>query len=208
MKRIVMTAAALVFLGVAAFTYAPIISGQAASGQAGAGWTSLFDGKTLDQFTPIGDGKWRIADGVIEASGGMGGFLVTKRPFGDFEFRTEFWVTPDANSGVFIRASNPKQVTATNAYEVNIFDTRPDQSFRTGGIVDVARPLAFINTGNQWNRFEITARGSRLMVRLNDMLMVDTEDTKFARGPIALQAGAGTVRFRNVQVRELTPAKR
>jgi hypothetical protein len=30
---------------------------------------------------------------------------------------------------------------------------------------------------------------------------VDVMDTKHARGPIALQAGVGTVKFRNVQIR-------
>jgi hypothetical protein len=31
--------------------------------------------------------------------------------------------------------------------------------------------------------------------------MVDVTDTKHARGPIALQYGAGTVKFRNVRIR-------
>jgi hypothetical protein len=33
--------------------------------------------------------------------------------------------------------------------------------------------------------------------------MVDTTDDQFASGPLALQSGAGTVRFRNVQIRSL-----
>ena len=33
--------------------------------------------------------------------------------------------------------------------------------------------------------------------------MVDVEDSQFASGPIALQYGAGVVKFRNVRVREL-----
>jgi hypothetical protein len=86
---------------------------------------------------------------------------------------------------------------------VNIFDTRPDQSYRTGGIVDVAKPASVINTGNKWNTLEITAKGPRLVVRMNGMQMVDVEDKKFARGPFALQAGVGVVRFKNVQIREL-----
>ena len=31
--------------------------------------------------------------------------------------------------------------------------------------------------------------------------MVDVQDTKHARGPVALQYGAGTVKFRKVEVR-------
>ena len=166
-----------------------------------AGWKTLLDGKTMDQWTPIGMANWRPVDGAIQADNGMGGFLVSKVPYGDFELRAEFWVTPDANSGIFIRGEDPKQITAMNAYEVNIFDMRPDQTYRTGGIVDVAKPMSMVNAGNQWNTFEITAKGPRLVVRLNNMPMVDVQDTKHARGVIALQAGAGTVKFRKVEIR-------
>lgn len=171
-----------------------------AASQAAAGWTTLFDGSNLNNFNPIGTANWRIAEGAVEANMGTG-FLVTKASYGDFEFRAEIWVNPEANSGVFIRCSNPKEVTAMNAYEVNIFDMRPDPAYRTGAIVNVAKPASMVNAGNRWNTLEIGAKGARLTVRLNGMSMVDVEDKKFASGPIALQYGAGIVKFRNVQIR-------
>ena len=58
-----------------------------------------------------------------------------------------------------------------------------------------------INAGGQWNSYEITARGNRMVVVLNGTQVVDTTDDQFASGPIALQYGAGTVRFRNVRIR-------
>jgi hypothetical protein len=173
----------------------------AALAQAPAPWRTLLDGTNMNQWTPLGSANWRVVDGTIQADNGMAGFLVSKESYGDFELRAEFWVSPDANSGIFIRCSNPKEVTAANSYEVNIFDTRPDQTYRTGGIVDIAKPASMVNAGNQWNTFEIVAKGPRLVVRLNGMPMVDVQDTKHPRGPIALQAGAGTVRWRNVQIR-------
>jgi hypothetical protein len=43
-----------------------------------------------------------------------------------------------------------------------------------------------------------------MTVVLNGVTTVrDAEDAKFARGPIALQYGAGVVRFRNVRIRPL-----
>ena len=170
-------------------------------GQAG-GWVRLFDGKTLSQWTPVGNANWKVVSGEIWSTDG-GGFLLSKQTYTNFEIRADFWVTPDANSGIFIRCQDPAKVGAATCYEVNIFDTRPDQSYRTGGIVDVAKPASVINTGNKWNTLEITAKGPRLMVRMNGMQMVDVEDKKFARGPFALQAGVGVVRFKNVQIREL-----
>jgi hypothetical protein len=131
------------------------------------------------------------------------GFLVTPVSYTDFQITADFWVTDDANSGIFIRCSDPKTITAMNAYEVNIYDKRPDQSYRTGGIVDVAKPMAMVNTGGKWNTIDVTARGTKLTVLINNMKMVDVDDKKFASGPIALQYGAGTVKFKNVRLRRL-----
>jgi hypothetical protein len=166
------------------------------------GWTSLFDGSTLKGWNVVGNANWSVADGAIQASMGTG-FLVTPAPYRDFQITLEFWVTDDANSGVFIRCADPKTISATNSYEVNIYDKRPDQSYRTGGIVDVAKPASVVMTGGKWNTFDITARGTKLTVILNGMKMVDVDDAKYANGPIALQYGAGTVKFRNVRVRAL-----
>jgi hypothetical protein len=84
---------------------------------------------------------------------------------------------------------------------VNIYDTRPDQAYRTGGIVHVASPTSVINAGGRWNTYQIVARGQRLAVTLNGIRVVEVEDSQFADGPIALQYGAGVVKFRNVRIR-------
>ncbi len=165
-------------------------------------WTTLFDGSSLDGWNAIGNANWELVDGVVQATSGNG-FLVSEGSYGDFELRVEFWVDEPANSGVFIRCADAQNVTATNSYEVNIYDTRPDPTYRTGAIVNVAPPQSTIDAGGQWNTFEITARGPRLIVVLNGVQTVDVEDGQFTQGPIALQAGGGTVRFRTVQVRTL-----
>jgi hypothetical protein len=100
-----------------AFAGLPIISfARHAFGQANAGWVTLFDGNNLENFAPIGDANWRIVDGAVEADRGNG-FLVSKNSYGDFEVRAEFWTSPDANSGIFIRCEDPTKVTAQNGYE-------------------------------------------------------------------------------------------
>ena len=170
-----------------------------------AGFTTLFDGTTLKGWNMVGDANWEVVDGTLQATKGAGGFLVTPTAYGDFEFTTEIWVSDDANSGVFVRSEDPKNITAMNAYEVNVYDKRPDQTYRTGAIVDVAKPMAQINAGGRWNTLEITARGSRIQVTMNGMKTVDIEDKSHARGAVALQYGQGStmVRFRNVRIRSL-----
>jgi hypothetical protein len=185
----------LVLLGFAGFQPAYVTSGQ-------ANFTTILEGTTLKGWDVVGNANWSVADGAVQATMGTG-FLVTPMSYGDFQLTADFWVTDDANSGIFIRCSDPKTITATNAYEVNIYDKRPDPAYRTGGIVDVAKPMAMITTGGKWNTIDITARGTKLIVVMNGMKMVDVDDKKYARGPIALQYGAGTVKFKNVRLRTL-----
>ncbi|HEX7080415.1 MAG TPA: DUF1080 domain-containing protein [Gammaproteobacteria bacterium] len=167
------------------------------------GWLTLFNGTDLSNWSVVGDGNWRVEDGAIAADESTGSFLVSNMSFGDFELELEFWVNTEANSGVFLRCMNPQSIDETSCYEVNIYDTRPDQTYRTGAIVNLAEPSQFVYTGGQWNRYQISAVGNRLKVTLNGRDLVDVEDARLTAGPIALQHGSGTVKFRNVRIREL-----
>jgi Domain of Unknown Function (DUF1080) len=192
-----MAASALAVGGVAA------LGGRSARAQ-GAGWTTLFDGKSLDHFTPIGDANWRIENGIAVADKGKMGFLVTKEVYKDFQIRAEFWVDDDANSGIFIRCTDPKEVGSKNSYEVNIFDKRPDPSYGTGAIVNVAKAATVLKAGGKWNTYDITAKGSHFHVVLNGTTTVaDAENADHPQGHIALQYGAGVVKFRKVEIRKL-----
>lgn len=174
----------------------------ALSAQTPTGWVTLFDGKTLNNFNAVGTANWKLADGIVEATSGNG-FLVSKELYGNFELKVEFWVDANANSGVYMRCQDSVKLADTTCYEANIFDKRPDQSGRSGAIVHVAKPSSVIDTAGKWNTYEITMSGSRLIVKLNGVQTVDVDDEKFSRGPVALQYAAGTVRFRNVQIRPL-----
>lgn len=173
-----------------------------ARSQANAGWINLFDGSSLDNWNVIGNANWRLMDGVVLADKGTG-FLVSKNSYTDFQIRAEFWVDEEANSGIFLRCSDPQNITAMNAYEVNIFDKRPDPSYGTGAIVDVAKPSTMLKAAGRWNTYEITAQGSHFTVILNGTKTVDVQDTKHDRGPVGLQYAAGVVKFRKVQIKPL-----
>jgi hypothetical protein len=166
------------------------------------GWVTLFDGTHLNNFTQVGKANWTLANGIVEATSGPG-FLVTKETYDNFEIRVEFWVDDNGNSGVYMRCQDAEKILDTTCYEANVFDKRPDQSGRTGAIVHIAKPLAIVDAANKWNTYEIVAKGPQLTVRLNGTLTAQAEDSKFAKGPIALQYAAGTVRFRRVEIRRL-----
>ena len=169
------------------------------------GWRPLFNNSDLSGWAIVGDANWRVEERAARADRSTGAsFLVSEDRFANFDLELEFWVDSEANSGVFLRCQDASIITDTSCYEANIFDTRPDQTYRTGAILYVAEPAEFVYTGGQWNRLQITARGPQLQLTLNGRLMVDTKDSRFSSGPIALQYAAGQVRFRNIRIRERT----
>ena len=166
----------------------------AVSGQAPERWVTLFDGTQLDHWHQLGDANWRLEDGVVVADKGSG-FLVSKEAYADFQLRVEFWVDEDANSGIFIRCTNPDKIGTDSGYEVNIYDKRPDPSYGTGAIVNVAKVEPMPKAGGQWNVYEIMAQGPTFTVILNGHKTADdVQDTKFGSGRIALQYGASVVK--------------
>jgi hypothetical protein len=173
----------------------------------GSGWTTLVDGtKGMENFNSVGNANWMAADGAIQASSGAKdpGYLVTRRSYKDFQLRAEFWASEDANSGIFMRCQNPTAINDESCYEANIFDTRPDPSYGTGAIVKVAKLNApMIKAGGKWNTYDVTVKGDQLVVLLNGVKTVEVRDTKFKEGPIALQWGRGTIKWRKVEVKPL-----
>jgi hypothetical protein len=186
---------------------------SACSGMPGATkWTTLIDGASgLENFDRLGDANWRAEDGAIVADNAkVASYLVSKNSYKDFQIKAEFWADHTTNSGVFLRLSDLKTVTAANSYEVNIYDQRPDPDYGTGAIVDVAKVVPMPKAGGKWNTFLITAKGTNLIVEFNGVQTVNTNDSKFASGPIALQFGngpkdapGGAIKWRKVQITSL-----
>ena len=178
----------------------------AASG-ADDGWVTLLDKGKKGDWNEVGKANWEMKDGVVTADkldGKDPAYLVSKVPYKDFQIYAEFWVDEEANSGIFIRCDQRDKIDSKICYEVNIFDKRPDPSYGTGAIVDVAKVDPMPKAAGKWNTYEITAQGSHLVVVLNGQKTVDVQDSKHnAGGPFALQYGSGVVKFRKVQIKPL-----
>jgi Domain of Unknown Function (DUF1080) len=205
MKRpAIIIAASLAICG-----FALSLASYAQQAQADSGWTTLFDGKSLDSWNKIGTANWKLEDGAVVADSGNG-FLVSKDTYADFEVRAEFWVEDKTNSGVFIRCTDPNSISSKTAYEVNIWDARPVQKYGTGAIVEVAAVDPMPHAGGKWNSYDITAKGDTFTVVFNGQKTVDgAKSDKFASGHIALQHGMGVsddkgvVKFRKVEIKRL-----
>ncbi len=197
MKRLFRNIAFL-FCYLIAFT-----GGNSAFAQNQNGYINLIDGINLSNWDIIGNANWVIGNGVIEGNK-PAGFLVSTKSYKNFVIQAEFWAESNTNSGIFIRCQDPNKVTSANAYEVNIWDTRPEQAYATGAIVDIAKVDPPRKAGGRWNTMEIVAQGSHFKVTLNgDVTVADGQDSKFASGLIALQSSGGIIKFRKLQIKEL-----
>jgi len=205
MKRLSVITASLLLVALAVI--------GCATQPSGPGWITLIDGdKGLENWNRIGDANWRAEGGAIVADKGKGGFLVSKNSYRDFEIYAEFWAETDTNSGIFLRAGDPNKIGSDTSYEVNIWDIRPDPTYATGAIVNVAAvPVPTVyKAGGRWNTFEISAKGAEMIVKLNGVVTARGQNSKHASGPFALQYGfgvknavGGPIKWRKVQVRSL-----
>jgi hypothetical protein len=186
------------------------------------GFQSLFNGKDLSGWK-VYDGKpdvWGVADGLLYAQGGGGGWLMTEKEYGDFELRLEFKMPKMGNSGVALRSpleGNP----AYTGMELQLLDDagwkglRPTQ--QTGSIYDVV-PAAKVVTkpAGEWNTMTVTAKGRQITVAVNGTKIVDANLDDYvkehgdkhpglarAKGHIGLQSYNYRVEFRNLFLKPL-----
>jgi hypothetical protein len=199
--RVLALTVGLFIAGLVAIQFSP-----QASGQTGEGWITLFDGKNLGDWDQVGESNWRLEDGAVVAdkmAGKEAGFLVSKSAYKDFTLHVEFWASDDANSGIYMRCQDPKNLTDKSCYEANIFDQRKDPTYGTGGIVHFAEVNPMPKAGGKWNTYEITAKGRQITVVLNGQKTAELSNNLFAEGAIALQHGAGVIKFRKVAIKPL-----
>jgi hypothetical protein len=202
MKRLSVVTLAL------AATFITLWTTLGASAQSGAGWTQLFDGKTVPGMDSVGpSANWRVENGELVAdklSADKGtNHLLTREKYKDFEIYMEFWSDEKVNSGLFIRCQDPKNPGARSCYEVNIFDGRPDPTYGTGAIVYFAEVNPMPKAAGKWNTFEIVAKGRQITVKLNGQQTVNLHNGMFEEGPFTLQYGSGVLKVRKLAVKKL-----
>ena len=174
-----------------------------------SGWQTLIDGgRGMDNFTNMGTANWRAEADAMVADKRVGtdgtNYLATKAAFKDFHIRVEFWVSDDANSGIYVRCSDVRPMTDRTCHEANIFEKRPDPSYATGAIVWLVHgPQPVPKTGGQWNTMEVIAKGPGMTVIVNGVKTAETNEARDHSGVIGLQYAGGVVKFRKLEIKPL-----
>lgn len=164
------------------------------------------------------DLHWRIdpAKGEI-ISDGKGVHLATEKFYGDFEFRVDWMLTqPCGDSGIYLRDYPQVQIwdPACPKVQKNGADKGSGGLWNNNNDNPGKWPLAKVDRPiGEWNTMAIKMVGTRVWVKLNgqDVVVGQVLDNFFDRaqpvlptGSIELQTHGSEVRFRNVDVREIS----
>lgn len=130
-----------------------------------------------DLQKPAAEGVvWQVEDGVLHGSEPRGTWLVSEKEYGDFELQFEFKLGERGNSGCALRApmfGDP----AFDGLELQMADLRYNPEAKdselTGGIYRAIAPRKQVYRPTEWNRYEITLKGTQLKVVLNGELIQD-----------------------------------
>lgn len=197
----------------------------------------LFDGKGLDEWVMDKDNApadWIVKEGFMEVppkGHGVGGYIKTKREFGDVQLHIEF-ATPEkvegnsqgrGNSGVFFLGS----------FELQILDSYENESYADGqasALYGYKPPLVnAVRKPGEWQTYDIVFEAPKwdadgnllkkayITVFHNGVVThnrqpylgatghksVANYNTVRESGPIKLQDHGNPTRFRNIWVREL-----
>jgi hypothetical protein len=202
---------------------AAIMAVQAVSlpAQSSGGFTPLFDGSLKGWTVQNTQARnFRVADGVLRVEG-PSGWLRSEQRFQDFSLRVEFrFVTPDADSGIFLRASGEAQFIRgwpNNCYQVQIRNPVTESRFPpVGGLFrhgmppgethfsEAAARKAAKDTG-VWQVLEIDLAGEQLTARLNGVEVLRASGITPSSGHIGLQGEIGALEYRSIQIREGRP---
>ncbi|HMQ48374.1 MAG TPA: DUF1080 domain-containing protein [Saprospiraceae bacterium] len=141
-------------------------------------WMPLFDGKSLENWTHVGDGKFVIENGMLKTEGGMGLLWFNQKKMKNVKIRVVYKGADSNNAGVFIRI--PKKPTeawmpVNRGYEVQI-DDRADEYHKTGVLYSFTKAKAAPGKAGEWNVMEITLDGNRTIVHVNGVLVTDYQE--------------------------------
>ncbi|MBI3208434.1 MAG: DUF1080 domain-containing protein [Candidatus Solibacter usitatus] len=201
------------------FLLTPIVAGLAQNPDLEAGFTSLFDGKSLRGWS-VQEGPetaFYVDEGAIVVHPGSNfpTWLRSDRRYENFDFRGEFFLSGWMDSGVFLHAPDHGR-NAWAGFEVKLFHQAQDvpDAYGNGSIFPLIAPKAvYVKNKKEWNTFRVVFDWPHLRVWMNDTLVQDLDVETNAELRYRLRSGylgfeslSYPIRFRNLRIREL-PSK-
>lgn len=204
-----------------------IPSSEATATLANEGFTSLFDGKSLNGWAGAVE-NYEVADGAIRCKPGKGGVLHTVNEYGDFVVRLEFKVPAGGNNGLAIRYPGSGDTAYVGMCELQVLDndapkyaSLDERQYHGSAYGMAAAARGYQRPAGEWNFQEVTVVGSTIKVELNGSIILDTDLSQatdfMAKSPhpgkdrtqgfFGFAGHSDPVEFRDVRIKELSSVK-
>jgi|ERR1043166_2400798 hypothetical protein len=157
---------------------------------------------------------WKAENGEVVFDG-KGDSLCTKKDYTDFEMLVDWKIPPKGDSGIYLRGS--PQVQIWEPHSPGQFNPTDGSGGLYNNEKNPRHPLATADKPvGEWNRFRIIMVGDKVHVFLNGELVVrattlenywERDKPMYPAGQIELQNHGGPLWFKNIYIREITPAQ-
>ncbi len=169
----------------------------------------LFNGKSLDGWKMVNTkDNFLVKDGILVMDRGKG-WLATEKTYGDFVLKVRYrFVTPGADSGIFIRSSLEGNNWTNRGYQIQNMDNQTlgkivgmgvkvAGEHKTDVLKDQKKPAG------EWMDLTITAKGTHGEVALGGETIATSDDLQLHDGHIGLQAEGGVLEFERIEIQSL-----
>jgi hypothetical protein len=188
-------------------------SGPLAADEKKPAWEPLMDGKTLDGWHAVGDGRWTVEEGAFVGRADnekLYGLLVSDKTFKDFSVRFKFKCL-SGDSGFYIRTIiEPPEKAHGLQVQVGLPESGVGGIYESYGRAWIDRRKAeeekeFTKAG-QWNEMTIDAVGGNVVVHVNGEKTAELkDDPSRPEGHFALQMHSGCVMlvmFKEIEIQK------
>jgi hypothetical protein len=175
-------------------------------------FVSLFDGKSIEGWTPQHTDRFSVRDGVIFGDGGTG-WLRSAKVYKDFELHAEYRaLKKGADSGILFRAdaeSTPKEPHwPAKGFQLQVIDHESNlMIFGHGTPAKFDRKLEALKAAmkgpGEWQTIVLKVVGTRAEASLNGTLITTSDTIGLPEGHLGLQGENGQFEWRNLKIREL-----
>jgi hypothetical protein len=182
------------------------------------GFTTIFDGKSLDGWKVGGDpDTFKLKNGEVVANGKVSHlyYVGDPKPFKNFELRVDVMTEPNSNGGIYFHTKYQDKGFPKYGFEAQVNQSHSDWK-RTGSLYDVVNVKETYVKDGEWYTETIIVKDKNVKIKINDKTVVDyTEPAdqkageqytrKLDEGTFALQGHdpKSFVHYKNIRVKRL-----
>jgi hypothetical protein len=192
-----------------------------------AGFTSLFDGKTLQGWSYVprikAPGHYLATNNVIICPSNTWGVLMSDGEYSDFVLRLDYKLEAGGNNGVLVRTTLLNTNKMDSGVEIQMLDDKAPKHEHlkpyqyNGSVYGIVPARDGEPKIGEWNTEEITCIGQHYKVVLNGKVIVDADLTDpqyeenfkshagahHIRGHIGFMGHGDYFEFRNIRIKEV-----